>query len=46
MEIIIPDSVAQKLGRMSIQVQRRIATKMRFYASQKDPLSFAKHLTN
>lgn len=32
--------------KLSRDVQERIAKKMRFYASQKDPLKFAEHLVD
>ena len=46
MEIFYTHKAAKKLENLPLLVQKRIAKKMRFYASQKDPLKFAKRLTD
>ena len=46
MEIFYTNKAAKKLENLPLLVQKRIAKKMRFYASQKDPLKFAKRLTD
>lgn len=37
---------ARQFAKLPRAVQLRIAEKMRFYASQEDPLQFAEHLTD
>lgn len=37
---------ARQFGKLPRSVQKRIAEKMRFYASQDNPLDFAEHLTD
>jgi len=46
MEIFYTHKAAKQLENLPLSVQKRIAKKMRFYASQKDPLKFAKRLTD
>lgn len=46
MEIFYTYKAAKQLENLSLSIQKRIAEKMRFYAKQKDPLKFAKHLTD
>lgn len=46
MEIFYTYKAAKQLENLSLSIQKRIAEKMRFYASQKDPLKFAKRLTD
>ena len=45
MEIFYTHKAAKQLENLPLLIQKRIAKKMRFYASQKDPLKFAKRLT-
>lgn len=44
MEIFYIHKAAKQLENLSYPVQKRIIEKMRFYANQKNPLKFAKHL--
>ena len=46
MKIFYTHKAANQLRKLPHLVQKRIAKKMRFYAQQKDPLKFAKHLTD
>lgn len=46
MKIFYTHKAAEKLENLPHSIQRRIVEKMRFYASQKNPLKFAKHLTD
>lgn len=46
MEIRFAHKAADDLRTLPFGIQKRIAVKMRFYASQKDPLKFAKRLQN
>ena len=46
MEIFYTHKAAKQLENLPLLIQKRIAKKMRFYASQKDPLKFAKRLTD
>lgn len=44
-EIIYSPKAVEDVSRLPQHVQKRIATKMRFYASQTNPLRFAKRLS-
>ncbi len=46
MEIHYTYKAVVDLERLPHSLQKRIATKMRFFASQEDPLEFAEHLTD
>ena len=46
MEIHYTHRAARQLSKLPRFVQKRIADKMRFYASQEDPLKFTEHLTD
>lgn len=46
MEIYYSYKARDDLEGLSRDIQERIAKKMRFYASQKDPLKFAERLTD
>lgn len=46
MEIYYTHRAARQFSKLPRFVQKRIAEKMRFYASQDDPLEFAEHLTD
>ena len=46
MKIFYSEKAIKQLQSLPYSVQKRIAEKMRFYASQKDPLTFAKRLTD
>lgn len=46
MEFCYTHRAARQLAKLPRFVQKRIAEKMRFYASQDDPLRFAEHLTD
>lgn len=46
MEIFYAHQAAKQLEALPKANQKRIAAKMRFYASQKDALKFAERLTN
>ena len=46
MEIFYTHKAAKQLENLPLLIQKRIAKKMRFYASQKYPLKFAKRLTD
>ena len=46
MEIFYAKKAAEELTDLSREIQKRIAKKMRFYATQRDPLKFAKRLTD
>ena len=44
MEIFYTHKAAKQLENLPLLIQKRIAKKMRLYASQNDPLKFAKRL--
>jgi len=44
MKIFYTHRAAEELKSLSKPVQKRIVSKMRFYASQENPLNFAKRL--
>ena len=46
MKIFYTHRAAEELKSLSKQVQKRIVTKMRFYANQEDPLVFGKRLVD
>jgi len=46
MEIHYSYKAQDDFNELSRDIQKRIAKKMRFYASQENPLSFAEHLTD
>ena len=46
MEIFYTHKAAKQLENLPLLIQKRIAKKMRFYASQNDPLKFAEHLSD
>lgn len=46
MEIHYSRKAAEDLKKLSQEIQKRIAAKMRFYAKQGNPLKFAKRLEN
>lgn len=46
MEVHYSYKAADDLKSLSVQDQHRVAQKMRFFATQRNPLTFAKHLTN
>lgn len=46
MKIFYAHKAARELKYLPHSVQKRIVEKMRFYAAQKDPLKFAKRLTD
>ncbi|OGD33107.1 hypothetical protein A2608_02280 [Candidatus Azambacteria bacterium RIFOXYD1_FULL_44_10] len=46
MEIYYTDKASKDLESLPREIQKRIASKMRFYAGQKDPMKFAKRLIN
>lgn len=46
MEFYYSRRAARQFSKLPRAVQLRIAEKMRFYASQEDPLQFAEHLTD
>lgn len=46
MEVFYTHRAARQLRKLLRFVQKRIAEKMRFYASQNNPLEFAEHLTD
>ena len=46
MEIVYTKSAAKDLESLPKEIQKRLATKMRFYATQPDPLKFAERLTD
>ena len=46
MEIRYTHRAADDLRKLSHPIQKRIAVKMRFYAEQNDPLTFAKRIQN
>lgn len=46
MEIFYTNKAANQLKNLPYLIQKRIITKMRFYAEQNDPLKFAKRLTD
>ena len=46
MEIFYTRKAEEDFERLPFELQRRIAIKMRFFASEHDPLKFAKHLTD
>ena len=46
MEFEYTHRAVRQFSKLPRQVQKRIAEKMRFYASQDNPLNFAEHLTD
>jgi mRNA interferase RelE/StbE len=46
MKIFYTHRAAEELKSLSKPVQKRIVSKMRFYASQENPLTFAKRLVD
>lgn len=46
MEIFYTQKAAKQFKNLPRLIQKRIVEKMRFYASQNDPLKFAKHLSD
>jgi mRNA-degrading endonuclease RelE of RelBE toxin-antitoxin system len=46
MKIFYTHRAAEELKSLSKPVQKRIVSKMRFYASQENPLTFAKPLVD
>lgn len=46
MEIFYTQKAAKQFKNLPHLIQKRIVEKMRFYASQNDPLKFAKHLSD
>ena len=46
MKIFYTDKAAEQLEKLAHPIQKRIIEKMRFYGIQKDPLKFAKRLTD
>jgi mRNA interferase RelE/StbE len=46
MKIFYTHRAAEELKSLPKEVQKRIVTKMRFYANQEDPLAFAKRLVD
>ncbi len=46
MHIFYTHRAAKQFEKLPRNVQKRIAEKMRFYAAQKNPLTFADHLTD
>ena len=46
MKFLYTNRAAKQLKDLPASIQKRIVEKMRFYAAQKDPLKFAKHLTD
>jgi len=46
MKIFYTHRAAEELKSLPKEVQKRIVTKMRFYANQEDPLVFAKRLVD
>jgi len=46
MKFFYTNKAIRQLSDLSISIQKRIAQKMRFYAEQKNPLKFAKRLTD
>ena len=46
MEVYYTRSAARDLKALPLQIQKRIASKMRFFAEQSDPLEFAETLTD
>ena len=45
MKVFYTHKAAKQFENLPRAVQKRIAKKMRFYVSQKDPLKFSEHLT-
>ena len=45
MKVYYTHKAVQDLENLPLVIQKRVAQKMRFYAGQKDPLKFAKWLT-
>lgn len=45
MKFLYTYKASRDLENLPIDIQKRIAEKMRFYAKQEDPLEFAKRLT-
>ena len=46
MEVFYTRKSAKQLKSLPHSIQKRIVEKMRFYASQNDPLKFAEHLSD
>lgn len=46
MDVFYAHRAARQLEDLPRSVQRRIVAKMRFYATQRDPLKFARHLVD
>ena len=46
MEVFYTRKSAKQLKSLPYSIQKRIVEKMRFYASQNDPLKFAEHLSD
>ena len=46
MKIFYTRKAISSFQKLPMDIQKRIAKKMRFYASQEDPLEFAKRLVN
>ena len=46
MDVFYTQKSAKQLKIFSHSIQKRIVEKMRFYASQNDPLKFAEHLSD
>jgi len=46
MEVFYTRKSAKQLKSLPYSIQKRIVEKMRFYASQNNPLEFAEHLTD
>jgi mRNA interferase RelE/StbE len=46
MKFFYTDRAAKQLKNLPFSIQKRIVEKMRFYAKQKNPIKFAKHLTD
>ena len=46
MKVVFSHYSFQKLQKLNKKTQTRIIQKLKFYTTQKDPLKFAKHLTD
>ena len=46
MDVFYTQKSVKQLKSLSHSIQKRIVEKMRFYASQNDPLKFAEHLSD
>ncbi len=46
MKLFYTSRAAKQLKNLHFSIQGRIVKKMRFYAKQKNPIKFAKHLTD